>query len=873
VKLAPLHEWRPGVRVPELEAELRESLSVFPGVQFNYSQPITDRVFETISGIVGQVVVKVKGEDLDQMTDLADQIHDRLRHIDGVADLSVFQAGDVPQLSIELDRERLAERGLAVDEVQAVIDVALGGKVATELWEGERRYGVALRLTETVRRDPDALGRLVVSDTGERITLAEVADITLTRGRAFIWRENLSRFVAIKFNVHERDLGSVVRDARAAIEDMERPEGVIVEWGGEFENQQRAMARLATVVPLTLTAMIGILFVNFRRWKPTLLILALLPLSGLCSIAFLRLTGEHFSVSAAIGVITLLGQVTLSGVLVCTRIDLKARIGAADPVIEGAAVALRPVMLTVCLAAFGLVPLALSDGMGSESQRPFAIALIGGLIAAFPMVMLLMPLFYRPPQTPSPEIPDPPRRVRARAGHIVGCLILGATLLGSTIAHAAPPKTSAPEPEAELANGATPGASLATATPSATPIDALQAARDGPSVTLDALLARWLTRSKEVESWRSEIGAAKFDIVTASLLPNPSIALETMGTVVGRDTPPDGIINWGAEVETELPIFGQRRARRTAAMRALDVAEMFVAQLVWERAADIREAAVERAFADLQVDLFEQALAELSEIRRVIGSRAEAGVAPRYDAMRIEILNASLEADAASARVERDLVEARLVSAIADPTLQAAPVDRRGLPSLPGRLDEASLVKQALEHRPDVLLARRGELAKLAEARQVRIEARPTPSLAVGTYVTHIPGSGSLRGEVSVPLPIFDRNQGLRGRANAEARGHADMARAFEARIKAEVRGAVRNRQRAQRALARFEESGVLVTADLLGRAWRAYEGGQFSVVELLDAYEAIWDARQKELELDQAFVAAEVELLRAAGLMPDATE
>jgi heavy metal efflux system protein len=846
VKLAPLHEWRSGMRVPELEAELRESLSVFPGVQFNFSQPITDRVFETISGIVGQVVVKVKGEDLDQMTDLADQIQDRLRHVDGVADLSVFQAGDVPQLSIELDRARLAERGLAVDEVQAVIDVALGGKVATELWEGERRYGVALRLTETVRRDPDALGRLVVSDTGERITLAEVADITLTRGRAFIWRENLSRFVAIKFNVNERDLGSVVRDARAAIEDMERPEGVTVEWGGEFENQQRAMARLATVVPLTLTAMIGILFVNFRRWKPTLLILALLPLSGLCSIAFLRLTGEHFSVSAAIGVITLLGQVTLSGVLVCTRIDLKARIGAADPVIEGACVALRPVMLTVCLAAFGLVPLAFSDGMGSESQRPFAIALIGGLIAAFPMVMLLMPLFYRPPENTSPGASDPPRRIQAGAGYIVGCLILGATLLGSGVAHAAPPTASAPEPEANVAS---------------------------PSVTLDALLARWLSRGKEVESWRSEIGAAKFDIVTASLLPNPSIALETMGTVVGLDTPPDGIINWGAEVETELPIFGQRRARRTTAIRALDVAEMFVAQLVWERAADIREAAVERAFAEQQVELFERALAELSEIRRVIGSRAEAGVAPRYDAMRVEILNASLEADAASARVDRDLFEARLVSAIADPTLRAAPIDRAGLPRLSGRLDEASLLKQALELRPDVLLARRGELAKLAEARQFRVEARPTPSLSVGTYVTHIPRSGSLRGEVSVPLPIFDRNQGLRGRANAEARGHADMAIALEARIEVEVYGAVRNRQRAQQALARFEESGVLVTADLLGRAWRAYEGGQFSVVELLDAYEAVWDAREKELELDHALVAAEAELLRAAGLMPDATE
>ena len=846
VKLAPLGEWRPGHGIPELEAELRESLSVFPGVHFNFSQPITDRVFETISGIVGQVVVKVKGEDLHQMTALAEQLQDLLRQVDGVADLSIYQAGEVPQLSIELDRERLAERGLGVDEVQAVVDVALGGKIATELWQGERRYGVALRLPDSVRRDPDALGRLVVSGTDERVTLAEVADIRLTRGRAFIWRENLSRFVAVKFNVHGRDLGSVVSDAQAAVQDIELPEGVVLEWGGEFENQRRAMTRLATIVPLTIAAMIGILFVNFRRWKPTLLIVALLPLCGLCSVALLRLAGEHFSVSAAIGVITLLGQVTLSGVLVCTRIDQEEAAGSPDPVVDGAKVALRPVMLTVCLAAFGLVPLALSHGMGSESQRPFAIALIGGLMAAFPLVMLLMPLFYRPKTSDSSETSDdPPVRAAKKAG--VGCLVAFAAVFGSSTAHAMAPAAEGVEAaEAERTVGRS-------------------------NITLDLLLSRWLARSKEVESWRAEVGAARFDIVTASLLPNPAIALETMGTVVGRDTPPDGLVNWGAELETELPIFGQRRARRTAAMRALDVAQMAVALQVWERASDIREAAIERAFADLELGLAEEALAELTEIRRVVGSRAAGGVAPRYDAMRVEILHASLEAEAASARVERDSAEVRLVSMVADPTLKVAPIRREGLPRFTRSLDEGSLVKQALEGRPDVLLERRGETAKLAEARQYRVEARPTPSVAVGTYVTHLPRSGSVRGEVSVPLPIFDRNQGLRGRATAEARGHADMALALEARINAEVSGAFRNRRRAEEALARFEQSGVLATADLLERAWRAYEGGQFSIAELLDAYEAVWEARHKRLELDLALALAEAELSRAAGMIPAA--
>jgi outer membrane protein, heavy metal efflux system len=387
-----------------------------------------------------------------------------------------------------------------------------------------------------------------------------------------------------------------------------------------------------------------------------------------------------------------------------------------------------------------------------------------------------------------------------------------------------------------------------------------------PSVTLEALLQRWLKRGKEVEAWRSEIGAAEFDIVTASLLPNPSIGFETMGTFVGRDDPPDGVINFGARIEMELPIFGQRRARRTTAMRALDVTQMLVATLVWERAADIREAAVERAFADAEVELAQQALAELAEVRRVIVARADAGVIPRYDAMRVEILHASLEADGESARVERDLLEARLVSAVADPTLDAAPVRRDGLPRFTDGVDETSLVRRALEHRPDLLLERRAEQAKLAEADEHRIEARPTPSLFVGTYIARNDDSVNLIGGLAMPLPMFDRNQGLQGRAKAEARGHADMARALEARVRAEVRGAVRNRRQAKEARERFEASGVLATVDLLERAWRAYQGGLFTIAELLDAYQAVWDSRQKKLQLDRSLALAEADLLRATG-------
>ena len=404
VKLFPMNQWRKGMSLGDLEDELRASLREIPGVSFNFSQPITDRVFETISGIVGQVVVKVRGEDLDALTSIAEEVRTRLEKVEGLADLALYQAGSVPQLSIELDREKLAERGLSITEAQEVIEIALGGKVATEVWEGERRYGVALRLPDHVRQDPEALGRLVIGETENRVLLSEVATIAPTFGRSAIWRENLSRFVAVKFNVRGRDLGSAVADARAAVADLELPEGVSLVFGGEFENQQRAMKRLGVIVPLVLFAMMGVLYWNFGRLRPALVIMAFLPLSAIFALASLKLMGEHFSVSAAVGCITLLGQITLVGVLLCTRIDHAQKSGAAEPMIEGARVALRPVLLTVSLAAIGLVPAALSHGMGSESQRPFAIAIIGGLVATVPLVLLLLPLVYRPASVDSKAV-------------------------------------------------------------------------------------------------------------------------------------------------------------------------------------------------------------------------------------------------------------------------------------------------------------------------------------------------------------------------------------------------------------------------------------------------------------------------------------
>lgn len=394
VPLVDESRWRKGLTRKQLEDELRESLREIPGVQYNFSQPITDRVFETISGIIGQVVVKVHGEDLAAMTKVADELMARLVKVRGVTDLALYQAGDIPQLQVELDRPAIARRGLSIADVQDTIDVALGGSVATQIWEGERRYDVALRLPDSVRANPDALGRLVVGAADDRVTLAEVAQIKSSFGRTSIWREDFSRFVAVKFNVRGRDLGGTVEEARSACADVSTPEGAYVTWGGEFQNQKRAMQRLAVALPLALAAITAILYAIFRRLKPTLIILGTLPFAVIGGVAGLRAMGENFSVSSAVGCIALLGQVVLAGVLLCTRIDEAREAGSADAMREGSAVALRPVLLTTSLALLGLLPAAMSHAMGSETQRPFAIAIIAGLLAGIPTLLFLLPIAY-----------------------------------------------------------------------------------------------------------------------------------------------------------------------------------------------------------------------------------------------------------------------------------------------------------------------------------------------------------------------------------------------------------------------------------------------------------------------------------------------
>lgn len=840
VKLRPEREWRHGMTRFSLEEELRESFAEIPGVQFNFSQPITDRVFETISGIIGQVVVKIRGEDLDEMTRIAEAALEALRPVEGIADLSLYQAGEIPQMRINLDRERLAARGLHVADVQRTIEIALGGAIATEVWQGEQRYGVSLKLPEYMRRDKESIGRLVVGSEENRVMLAEVADIdTSGRGRAAIWREDHDRFIALKFNVRGRDLGSTVADAKEAFSDAvpELPGGIRITWGGEFENQQRAMERLAYIVPSTILLMIFSLYLNFRRWRPTLIIASLLPIAAIAAVAALRLSGETFSVSSAIGCITLLGQLVLLGVLMCTRIDEAAARGEAEPIVRGALAALRPILLMFALASFGLLPLAASYAMGSESQRPFARALIGGLLMSLPLVLFILPLLYRP-------IKD--AAARAKGAGTLGTSTLLVFALGAALS-----------PSGAMADQA--------------------AARDGVAEKVSAqpvnerdLIARWLASSPEAKAIQSELGAARFDLVTARLFENPEVGLE--GAFLLSGEPPDGRRNFGAALSWRLPRPGERSARMDAAERGLDVAEMQAAYRLWLGAAQIREAAVAAAFARARLDLIDSILEELRAVERIVSARGKAGVDPAFDALRVELSLETLIAERGDAFTDLSEAETFLLAMIADPSLHSIELDPGSLAGFDGEAALEALRLYAFERRPDRLLAERGIAAKEAAVTHLKRSARPAPELSVGMYITRDLNSTNLSAGLRLPLPVSDRQQGEIGRARAEAEARRYELHVVEARIEAELRGAYERRRRAESSLERYRERGSQLAERLLERAKRAYMGGGFTIVELLDAYEAVWEARRQELELRRELAHAEAELRRvvAADLSSD---
>ena len=397
VDLKPPETWRAGFSKERITDEMDRAVSAIPGMEPSFSQPIRDNVLESISQIDGQIVIKVAGEDIAELRKATDAIMREIRQVAGVFRSEVDRQGELPQLVIDIDRNRAARLGLNMGDIEDVIEAALAGKAATQLWEGERKFAVAVRLPENKRAIAVLPSTLIPTPDGGYVQLGQVASIRETSGAMDIAREAGRRTMAIGIFIKDRDMGSVVADMKARVErNIKLPATYTIAWSGEFENQERAMQRLAVVVPISLLLIFVLLFDAFSSFKTAALILLNVPLALVGGFVALWMLAIPLSVSAAIGFIALSGQAVLNGVVMLTVFQQlrSARHSVVDAVRIGSLQRLRTVLMTALLAALGLLPMALSHEIGSETQRPLAIVVIGGLVTATLLTLVVLPALY-----------------------------------------------------------------------------------------------------------------------------------------------------------------------------------------------------------------------------------------------------------------------------------------------------------------------------------------------------------------------------------------------------------------------------------------------------------------------------------------------
>jgi cobalt-zinc-cadmium resistance protein CzcA len=412
VHLAAKDQWRPGWDKDRLIEAMRTSLTEIPGVDYNFSQPIKDNVEEAVSGVRGQVVLKVFGTDLDVMKATLEKCLASLKKVSGVVDLDLYRDASIPQLQIVLDRAALARAGINVGAAQDVVRTALGGDVPTEYWQNERPVPVRVIFPVNERDDEERIGNILVpAADGGHVPLREVARIENATGRAAINRESNSRVLALKFNIEGRDMGSVVADAMGVVKrEVQVPDGNFLVWGGEFENQKRAMARLEVIVPFSFLVVFALLYTALGSVTSAFTVLVVAPLAMSGGVFGLALAHIPLSVSAAVGFIALLGQVCLASLLVVSAVDERRRNGEEllPALAHGAASRFRAVLMTAMLAILGLMPMAVSRGVGSETQRPFAVVIITGLVTAVAVTLFVLPSAYSliVRRVPSAEVED-----------------------------------------------------------------------------------------------------------------------------------------------------------------------------------------------------------------------------------------------------------------------------------------------------------------------------------------------------------------------------------------------------------------------------------------------------------------------------------
>lgn len=399
VNLYPKEEWKRKISYDSLVDEMDAALKQYQGVDFNYSQPIIDNVQEAVAGLNANNAVKIFGPDLETLDSLAGKVMAAIKDVPGIHDLGIMRNIGQPEIRILLDRAKMAVYGVTTGDCQAVVEMAIGGKTATQMYEGERKFDVRIRYQYPFRKSEEEIRSLMVPTLkGTRVPLSEVASISTTTGPAFIYRDANRRFIGVKFTVRDRDLGSTIQEAQQRVaKQVLLPKGYGTAWAGEFENQVRATRRLFQMVPICLLLIFTWLFIAFGNPKDAGLVLLNVPFALVGGILALHATRTNFGISAGVGFIALFGVCVQNGVILISvfKKNLQQGLPLARAIRAGVESRVRPVVMTALMAAIGLLPAALSSGIGSETQKPLAIVVIGGLVSATVLTLLIFPLLFQ----------------------------------------------------------------------------------------------------------------------------------------------------------------------------------------------------------------------------------------------------------------------------------------------------------------------------------------------------------------------------------------------------------------------------------------------------------------------------------------------
>ena len=398
IQLKPEDDWERNISKEDLLAELRDDLETYPGINFGFSQPIQDNVEEYVAGVKSSLVIKIFGDDLFELEEKAHEVADAIRDIEGITDLNVYENIGQPELRIQLHDNKMAKYGVTMADAQSVVAMAIGGQAATTFYEGERMFDVRIRYQKQHRETADAIGNILVPVLdGHHVPLKEIATISFHTGPAFIYREGNSRYIGVGFSIEGRDLGSTIAEARKKVEaEVEIPSYSKLEWAGEFESKERASKQLMMVVPISLLLILFLLYMNFGNVKDTVIAALTLPFAFVGGLISLWVTGTVFGISAGIGFIILFGVSTINGLILITVIHekLQERYKLKEAISLGIKEKIRPIVMIGLMGAMGLLPAALSDGMGSEIQKPLAIMIVGGILICTVLSLTVLPQFF-----------------------------------------------------------------------------------------------------------------------------------------------------------------------------------------------------------------------------------------------------------------------------------------------------------------------------------------------------------------------------------------------------------------------------------------------------------------------------------------------